>query len=125
MPRVTSSAVQTAPQANGAAAHSKPLVSQVDEIERILSNIFRQLPENIQHVPSVQAWIDAYPQQSNVPWSNLPESVDAGSTNMGLSTAKSDKKRAKKLQKLDMDKVNARVLRKRRQVITISKLTCT
>jgi hypothetical protein len=35
---------------------------------------------------------------------------------MGLSTAKSEKKRAKKLLKLDMDKVNARVLRKRQQV---------
>jgi hypothetical protein len=46
----------------------------------------------------------------------VPAAVDSGSTAMGLSTAKSEKKRAKKLLKLDLDKVNARVLRKRQQV---------
>jgi hypothetical protein len=41
---------------------------------------------------------------------------------MGLSTAKSEKKRAKKLLKLDVDKVNARVLRKRQQVKASARL---
>jgi hypothetical protein len=94
--------------------------SLVEQIEGVLQRINEQLAPNVQVVPSVQAWIDACNDSTTgsrgLDWSAVPAAVDSGSTAMGLSTAKSEKKRAKKLLKLDMDKVNARVLRKRQQV---------
>jgi hypothetical protein len=94
--------------------------SLVKQIEGVLQRINEQLDPNVQVALSVQAWIDACNASATgsrgLDWSAVPAAVDSGSTAMGLSTAKSEKKRAKKLLKLDMDKVNARVLRKRQQV---------
>jgi hypothetical protein len=121
MPRVTKFS-QTASSAEPVCPKVQP--SLVEQIEDVLQRITQQLDPNAQVIPSVQAWIDACNASATgsrgLDWSAVPAAVDSGSTAMGLSTARSEKKRAKKLLKLDLKKVNARVLRKRRQVRTLS-----
>jgi hypothetical protein len=121
MPRVTKFS-QTASSAEPACPKVQP--SLVEQLEGVLLRISQQLDPNIQVAPSVQTWIDkcnaSARSSRGLDWSAVPAAVDSGSTAMGLSTAKSEKKRAKKLLKLDLDKVNARVLRKRQQVRTYS-----
>ncbi|KAF6255366.1 hypothetical protein COO60DRAFT_215250 [Scenedesmus sp. NREL 46B-D3] len=117
MPRVSKFS-QTASSAEPACPKVQP--SLVEQIERVLQRIYEQMDRHVQRTPSVQAWIDLYGSSATgsrgLDWSAVPAAVDSGSTAMGLSTAKSEKKRARKLLNLDVNKVNARVLRKRQQV---------
>lgn len=119
MPRVH--APSAVAGAGDAAAARKTLPSLVEEIDLLLNELSKDMRPSTQATPSVQAWIDAFHHLSSgtsclLDWSAVPAAVDSSSTAMGLSTAKSEKRRAKKLLKLDMDKVNARAARKRLQV---------
>lgn len=104
---------------------SKPTIaSQLDEIREVLAAI----PAPLQDTPAVTAFctlstssthLDSSTHQSScsdvLDWSALPAAVDADSTGMGVSTRKKAAYKPAK-RPVDLEKVQARVARKRAQV---------
>jgi hypothetical protein len=98
---------------------SKPTIaSQLDEIREVLAAI----PAPLEDTPAVTAFCTLSTSSTHLSsspavldWSALPAAVDADSTGMGVSTRKKAAYKPAK-RPVDLEKVQARVARKRAQV---------